>query len=206
MRRLTILAGLALGLSVSAAAGAQTCQGFTPFSVAPLRVTGDLVFGDNTTSYGASFAGGKAQPGLFGGVSISGTKFEGVDESAKDLGLFGGLSVPVKTMPGVEFCPVASFDHIWFPGDASGNDFSIGGAVGKNIVTSPTMNVVPFGDLRLIHASVESASDNYGALTLGAGIVFSKTLSVRPVIIIPIAQDGASTAFGVSLGWNFGGK
>lgn len=209
MNRFSLFASAALVALSSAAAHAQTCQGYTPFSVAPLRVTGDLTFGDHATSYGASFGAGQSQPGLFGGVSVAGTKLDGVDESAKSFGFFGGLSVPVKSIPGLEFCPVADFTHINYPGDFSGNNFTIGGALGRTLVASPTVNVVPFADLRLLHASISasgggSASDNSGQLGLGAGIVFSKTVTLRPVVVIPIAQDGASTLFAVSIGWNFG--
>jgi hypothetical protein len=212
MKRLSIIAVLVVA-AASTPAAAQSCQGYTPFAVAPLRVTGDLVFGDNTTQYGASFAGGQAQPGLFGGVSVAGLKADNVDETAKSLGVFGGFSVAVSpTYPGLEFCPVASFDHTWFPDVAgtsvSANTVTLGGAIGRSLAASPTLNIVPFVDLRWVHASVSAGdadgSDSAGQLGLGAGFVFSKTFTVRPVLLVPIAQDGASTAFGISVGFNFG--
>src|SRR5262249_17839630 len=156
----------------------------------------DLVFDDSktpfgdhsTTVYGATLAGGQAKAGLFGGLAVAGWKTDGIDETTKSLGAFGGLSVPLTTtMPDLEFCPVASFDHAWYPGgggvDVSGNNFTIGGAFGRTFVASPTMDIVPFGDLRLVRVSISaagsSASDKSGQLALGAGFIFSKRVSVR---------------------------
>jgi hypothetical protein len=212
MNRFTILTALVLA-GASTPAAAQSCQGYTPFSVAPMRVTGDLIFGDNVTQYGATFAGGQAKPGLFGGVSVAGLKADHADQTAKSLGVFGGFSVPVSpTYPGLEFCPVASFDHTWYPDVAgasvSGNQVTLGGALGRPFVMSPTLNLVPYVDLRWVHASVSigdiNSSDSFGQLGIGAGFVFSKKVTVNPVLLVPIAEQSASTAFGISLGFNFG--
>jgi hypothetical protein len=214
MTRFSILFGLAIVTAAAAPSSAQTCQGYTPFSVGTFRGNGDLTLGDHVTGYGASLAFGQSIPGLFGDVAVAGSKFDGVDQTAKGFGLAGGVSVPVKTMPGLEFCPVADFAHTSGPNlpqlDESSNVFSIGGALGRTLAATPTLNIVPFADLRLVHSRVSvngnGASDNSGVLGLGAGFVFSKTMTLRPVVLIPIAETGASSAFAISLGFNFGGK
>src|SRR4051812_19779132 len=156
MNRLSIV--LALAVAAAAPAATQTCQGYTPFAAGPMRGNGDLTLGDHATGYGASLAFGQATPGLFGGVSVAGTKFDGVDQTAKSFALNGGVSVPVKSIAGLEFCPVADFAHTSGPNvgqfKASSNDFSIGGGIGRSIVGTPSLNVVPFADLRLVHTSV----------------------------------------------------
>jgi len=214
MKRLSLIAGLAIAAAVTAPAHAQSCQGYTPFSVGKLRGNGDLSMADHATAYGASLAFGQVKPGLFGGVAIDGTKFDGVDQTAKSFTFAGGLSVPVASMKGLEFCPVADFTHSSGPNvpqfDESANAFSIGGAFGRAIASTPTLDIVPFADLRLVHTSVSvnnvSASDNSGMLGLGAGIVFSKTMTLRPAVFIPIDETGASSVFAISLGFSFGGR
>jgi len=178
---------IALSIVAGASASAQTCVGYAPFANGPTRVSGDVSFADHATSYGAGVVFGASQPSLFGGASISGTRFDGTNETAKNLGLSGGFSV-------------------------SSNSISLGGAIGHPFAASPTVTLVPFADLRWIHFSGKvksdlgeaTGSDNFGSLTLGAGIMFTKTVTLRPAIAIPIAEDNASTVFLISLGFNLG--
>ena len=215
MKRLLSLAALAAGISTAGAtaASAQTCLGYAPFANGPVRVAGDLALADNANTFGASIAFGSEKPGLFGGGSFSGTRIDNVDETAKNLGLSGGFSIPLVSLPGTELCPVADYVHSWGPGDnISGNSIALGGTLGHPFIASPSLTLVPFVDLRWIHASVHvdtpvgnaDGSDNFGSLTLGSGLMFSKTLTLRPAVQIPIAQDGASSVFLLSLAFSLG--
>ena len=215
-----LLSALALATAVSAAAAttasAQTCLGFAPFANGPARVSGDLSIADHATAYGAGVVFGSQQPGLFGGGSISGTRFSGTNETGKNLGLSGGFSIPLASLPGTELCPVADFVHTWGPNEGafhtSSNTIALGGSIGHAFPANPTLMLVPFADLRWVHvnAHVEtpvgngSGSDSFGTLTLGSGIMFSKTVTLRPALAIPIAEDNASTVFLVSIGFSLG--
>lgn len=218
MKRLA-LAVLATAVVGVAPAQAQTCIGYTPFSVGTLRLGGDLTFADHATQFGATGAFGSAVPGLFGSVSLAGVRYDGAgDPSATLLEFGGGYSVPAKSLPSLEFCPVASFSHQFGPDqggvNTSANNFTMGAALGRSLVASPTLNIVPFADLRFVHTSVSvdsdvgnfDASDNYGSLGLGAGLVFNRTVTLRPAVVIPIALDNGSTVFQISLAFNLGGK
>jgi hypothetical protein len=215
MRLLTAGAVVA-GAFIAAAAplGAQSCVGYAPFANGTLRLAGDLALADNATTFGASAVFGAAQPGLFGGGSISGTRFDHIDDTQKTLGLSGGFSIPLVSMRGTELCPLADYAHSWGPGDNfSGNSIALGGAIGHPFAASPTVMLVPFADLRWVHASGTIAdtpvgdiktSDNFGSLTLGSGIMFTSTVTLRPAVAIPIARDGASSVFLVSIAFNLG--
>lgn len=218
MNRLLPAGALAVALFVTAtaAAGAQTCVGYAPFANGPARVSGDLAIADHATTYGASAVFGTTQPGLFAGGSLSGTRFSGTNETGKNLGLSGGFSLPLVSLPGTELCPVADFVHTWGPDvggvDVTSNSIALGGAIGHSFAASPTLSLVPFADLRWIHASVKiksdvgsgSGSDDFGSLTLGTGIMFTKTVTLRPAVAIPIAEDNASSVFLISLAFNLG--
>lgn len=216
MKRLA-LAVLATAVVGVAPAQAQTCIGYTPFSVGTLRLGGDLTFADHATEFGATGAFGSAVPGLFGSVSVAGIRYDG-DASATLLDFSGGYSVPAKSLPSLEFCPVASFSHQFGPNEGgvntSANNFSFGAALGRSLVATPTMNIVPFADLRFVHTSVSvdsdlgnfDGSDNYGSLGLGAGLVFNRTVTLRPAVVIPIALENGSTIFQISLAFNIGGR
>jgi hypothetical protein len=210
---LSALLAAAVSAATTTAAFAQTCLGFAPFANGPLRVAGDLALADHANTFGASVAFGSEKPGLFAGASLSGTRIDNVDETAKNLGLSGGFSIPLVSLPGTELCPVADYVHTWGPGDDfSGNSIALGGSIGHAFPASPTLTLVPFADLRWIHQSVSidtpvgdaNGSDNFGSLTLGSGIMFSKTLTLRPAVAIPIAQSGASSVFLLSLGFSLG--
>jgi len=214
MKRLAfaVIAAAVVGV---APAQAQTCVGYPSFSAGTVRLGGDVAFQDHATQFGATGALGSTTSPLFGTLSLAGIRYDG-DASATLLDVGVGYSVPAKTMPSLEFCPVANFSHQFGPSrgefDTSANNFSIGAALGRSLVASPTMNVVPFADLRFVHTSVNvesdfgnvDFSDNYGSLSLGAGIVFNKTTTLRPVVIIPIALDGGSSVFQISLAFNLG--
>ena len=125
MKRLA-LAVLATAVVGVAPAQAQTCIGYTPFSVGTLRLGGDLTFADHATQFGATGAFGSAVPGLFGSVSLAGVRYDGAgDPSATLLEFGGGYSVPAKSLPSLEFCPVASFSHQFGPDQGGVNTSAI---------------------------------------------------------------------------------
>ena len=223
----------AAGLSMAGAgaAGAQTCLGYAPFANGPARVNGDLILGDRIldahgNTYGAGIAFGGAQPPVFGGATISGTRIDGLDGTARNLGVSGGFRIPLVSQPGTELCPIGEFVHTWGPdftvmtasgipvgvGHSLSNAVSLGGAMGHPFVANPSVTLVPFADVRWVHFSArgwspidtDTASDSYGSLTLGTGIMFSKTVTLRPAVAIPIAANDASSVFLISIGFSLG--
>ena len=86
--------------------------------------------------------------------------------------------------------------------------------MGAAVVATPTLDVVPFADLRWLysHGTSEyngdrsSGSGHASVLTMGAGFVFSKKITVRPGIEIPTSYAVGVSAFAISLGYSLGGK
>ena len=85
--------------------------------------------------------------------------------------------------------------------------------MGAAVVATPTLDVVPFADLRWLytHGTSEfngeksSGSGHTGVLTIGAGFVFSKKITLRPGVEIPTSYPHVS-AVAISLGYSLGGK
>lgn len=230
--RLLAAVVLAAGLSIAGAgaAGAQTCLGYAPFANGPARVNGDLILGDrildaNGNTYGAGIAVGGSQAPVFGGATVSGTRLDGLDGTARNLGVSGGFRIPLVSHPGTELCPIGEFVHTWGPafpvtsngipagvGHSLSNAVSLGGAMGHPFVANPSVTLVPFADVRWVHVSARgwspidtsTAYDSYGSVTLGAGIMFSKTVTLRPAVAIPIAANDASSVFLISIGFSLG--
>ncbi|MDF1501454.1 hypothetical protein [Roseisolibacter sp. H3M3-2] len=228
--RLTAALLALAALAVPAAdAAAQTCTGAASFNRNPVRVGGLLATGDDVTTLGADILFGEPG-GAFGGVGVALDDFDDdVFESSTTIQGTLGYQVPIGTGArrpggGPQFCPIATLGY------SLGPDFRLGGtdyesrtlgasagfSVGAPIGLSPTVNLVPFGGLRLIYArttvSVEGSdvddtdSDSFGALDLGAGLTFNDRFTVRPAFAVPLNRDGADTRFSLLFALHFGGQ
>lgn len=206
---------------------AQTCVGTASFNAHPVRVGGILGTGDDVTTLGAELMFGSAV-GPFGGVGVALNDFDDLDESATTIQGTLGYQVPIGTgtrrnAGGPQFCPIATLGYTLGP------DFRLGGvdyesrtlgatagfSIGAPVALASTVNLVPFGGLRLIYArstvSIEGSdvddtdSDSYGALDLGAGLTFNDRFTVRPAVSVPIGLEGADSRFSLMFALHFGG-
>src|SRR5690348_8446486 len=82
MRRLALMAALAIALPASARA--QACLGSVAFGVMPVRLGGGAFFGKDYTGYGLSLIGGKDNA-AFGLVGVSRAYFDGYDDTDDEL-------------------------------------------------------------------------------------------------------------------------
>jgi hypothetical protein len=219
MRR-TLVTSLALLAILRSPVVAQTCQGFASFSSGQMQATGNAAFGNGMDSFGATI--GYGQPaGVFGGVGIGTTSYDGLDGSSFDLGVSGGYQMTAGRTKKIHVCPVMNFGLGMGPKDigGSGVDMSttaggMGVALGTSLPGGPRMQIVPTGGLGLAYLKVktdngtnsQSASETYGLLNLGVGMIFNSQISVRPGISVPLGLDGGETRFGISAGYNFGSR
>ena len=219
MRR-SLVVSLALLAIVRAPAVAQTCMGLPSYSRGQMQVTGNATFGNGMDSFGGTF--GYGQPaGVFGNVGIGTTSIDAFDGSSFDLGLSGGYQMTVGPTKKVHLCPVANFGLGMGPNDVGGSgvdissqNFGFGVALGTSLPGGPRMQIVPTGGLGLAYLKFKSdngttsnsASETYGVLNMGVGLIFSSNISVRPGISVPLGLDGGETRFGLTFGYNFGNK
>ena len=201
------LVGIAAVVLFAAEASAQMCNGTAAFSVGKMRAGVGSSFPSNATSFDGEFAYGAAS-GMYGGVTVSMLDAEGAPESATVFGVNGGKALTVGAKKNVEVCPqiLASFGS--YPGDVSTMDIGGGVTFGTTLDASKSFGLQPFGGAYLVRNSIEAAgfegSDTNLSLALGAGFIFSKKWTVRPVMNIPVTADGAETTFGIMGSLNFG--
>lgn len=219
MRPMRILIGAGLAALFPMLASGQTCVGAASFGVAPYRVGAGFQSTTGENTYGLSLAGGQPS-GFYGSAGVAHADFSDIGNSATLLSLGGGYTMDMN--PGVssaQFCPEIGFAYQSGPDIDTGfgtvstsvTAFSFGGAVGNRMPVSPTLDMIPFGSLDYViaNASVSgagSASQNYGALGLGAGFVFDKVLMVQPMVSIPLGQPGGTSVFQLAFGYSFGGS
>lgn len=203
----TTLVGLAAVVLTAADLSAQMCNGTAPFSVGKMRAGVGLSFPSDAMSIDGEFAVG-SKSGLYGGVTASLVDMDNVNESATIFGLNGGKEMVTGAKKNIAFCPQLLVGFGSYPGDVSTLDIGGGVSFGTKMDASTSFELIPFGGAFLVRNRVEvgtaSASETNLALNLGAGFVFNKKWTVRPMIFIPITADNADATFGVMGSLNFG--
>jgi len=213
------IAALGLVAGIANATSAQVCQGTAPFSAGSDRVGAGMQFTDGAKSYGGGLAFGSSNS-LWAGATGSRTQFDGVDAGATSMSVEGGYSIAMNTERTVQLCPLVGFAYQSGPDfdtgfgtvNSSARAFAFGGTIGTTVPMSPTFDFVPFGGAtyELDHVTgsfnglSSSGDQNYTNITLGAGFVFNKTLTIQPSVSIPAGLDGAKPTYGISFAFNFG--
>ena len=213
-----VVAGLAFSVVTPAITEAQVCMGSASFGAGIARIGASASFSDGTKLYGGELALG-APRGLFGTADAAQTTTEGESATSTVIGGTLGYSLEVGSI--TDFCAIAAFSHITFPdlqfGSAtitsSQNNVGFGGALGVSAVVSPDLSVVPYTSVQYVHATAtassasvgsQSASQDYGVLEIGFGLVMGKIVSLRPSVSIPVGLTGGKTAVNIGLAVNFG--
>jgi hypothetical protein len=218
MLRLLLVSLFVMGLFRSTVA--QTCAGLASFD-APLQIAPYGSFADGVRSFGGRLGyGGPAS--AFGTVQVGTTSFDNIDESSLDLG--AGLGYQLET-GSVHVCPNVTGFYMMGPknialGNGVGLDISeyavSGGITVGTAAGSSNFQVVPSVGFDVVYDKVkvevyddfasaeESQAETYGLATLGLGLVFSSTMSLRPTVAIPIGLDGSEAYFGLMVAFNVG--
>lgn len=226
-----LLSPAALAVALPAVARAQACLGATSFAVRPVRVGAHVSSGPgmttgiaslnsaDQTTVGVDVTFGAAQ-GPFGGIGVSTTDFEDIDESAPTISGSLGYQIPLGTSMragrGPQLCPVGTIGYTLGPDvgalEARSLHLSAGFSLGMPVEMTPAVRLVPFGGLSLRHQRVtfddadDAARSESGAmLDLGAGLTFNDRFTVRPAVNVPIGFDNANTGLSLLFGLSFGG-
>jgi outer membrane protein W len=220
MRR-SLVVSLALLAMANAPAVAQTCQGLASFSAGPMQVAANAQFAEFANTWGGSFTYG-VPSGVYGGLDLSTTSFDGIDGSSLGIGAHAGYQMNLGRGSKISLCPVAKLALGMGPDDealdinSSSTDVHFGLALGTSMGTNPRMRILPTAGLGLQYSkakvedtgpggSTVEASETYGLARLGVGFVFNNQISVRPTIDIPVGSDISSDpAFGLTVGYSFG--
>lgn len=211
-----------LSITAASAASAQICAGTAPFSAGPLRVSGIYQFVNDTKMYAAGVALGATDGGPFGGVYVGKATEKDVDETATTYGGHFGFSAPVGTTKKAEVCPMLTLDRLtasletgFGSADLTGTRLGLGFGVGGIVSGSPTFDLIPFASAAYnrttsevsLAGSTDKFNDDIGILTLGAGFVFNKRVTILPNVQIPFGtEDDEDPLWGITLAFNFGKK
>jgi hypothetical protein len=203
----TTLVGLAAVVLTAGNLSAQMCNGTAPFSVGKMRAGVGLSFPSDAMSIDGEFAIG-ANSGLYGGATASLISIDNVDDNATLFGLNGGKEMVTGAKKNIAFCPQLLVQFGSYPGDFSTMDIGGGVTFGTKMDASTSFELIPFGGAFLVRNSfdagtIDGSETNLG-LTVGAGFIFNKKWTVRPMISIPITADNADATFGVMGSVNFG--
>jgi hypothetical protein len=162
-----------------------------------------------------------AANGAFGGAYLGRTSLDDSNESATNYGGHFGFALPVDQGKKVELCPTLTVDAVsaeietgFGAAELSGTRFGAGFGVGGVASSSPTFDFVPFGSVAYNHAkskltfggTTDETSDDFGILTLGAGFVLNKIVTLQPNVAIPFGIDDNDPVYGITVAFNFGKK
>jgi hypothetical protein len=223
LTRLTLIPLLVL-VATAATASAQVCMGYPSFAAGDLRMTGQLGLSGDTKIIGGSFAFGEAT-GLFGGPSVDYVSFPApADKSLVYTGTIG-WSFDVADRGAVAVCPLVAVTYQDGPAnllstgqrtDVSGKGFAAGASLGGDVALAPRVHLVPFLTVLFTSSTLDTViadyveiksttTSRYTAITLGVGVVWDKTWTLRPSLTIPAGLSGGSTTLGLTVSLNAGG-
>lgn len=221
MKRYLLAAIGTLLIVPASVAQAQACMGMTSMATMPMNLLVGAEFTDGAKSFNGRFGFGSSI--MFGGVSGSITDVDGVDGTAKTIGIDGGLSYITGASRALVVCPIADLSYTMFPDiEILGEDYgsslttgSAGLALGAAVRSGATMTLIPFAALRAIYSRIDvdipsvgndedSDSETYGMLSGGLSFAFTDAVLVRPIINIPFGLEGSDISYGVGLVFSFG--
>lgn len=218
MPRIPLLSALLLGCVGAGTVQAQICSGNASFAGGPLRLGGSAAVAEGARSFGADIAAGM-EIGPFARIGVSMVNFD--DATRPVLGVLAGLSIPGNKAHRLGICPVVSYTRQGGPDFEDAlvgrvkqtlTDVMFGMSVGGIVGSSPAREILPFASASFVAArtrfefggSSRTASDSFFDLTSGVGLVFRRTITVRPALSVAIGTGEADPILSLSVGRNLG--
>ncbi|MFA6166931.1 MAG: hypothetical protein WC700_09960 [Gemmatimonadaceae bacterium] len=209
-------------VATPAVVNAQRCLGTASFADGHLRaqVGRSSVQGWRSTRVGLSL--GHERGAFVSGGASRGT-YDNSDVTVNGLSASVGYQVPVGTR--VQVCPTLSVgrstftyytsrSHVDYWGTATG----ISTSVGVTAWSSSRFDFVPSAELAYSRSSERmqsatrgmenEAQGTYGSggLSITAGLIFGKVISVSPFVALPVGVRGANNVSGISVAISFGNR
>lgn len=203
----SIPAALATFVLAPTMATAQLCRNAPSFEGDSFgSVSGRASLFDNGNTISANATVGST---VFASVGGSYTRFDG---GPSQNGVGGSVGYEIKSLgPELSLCPTASVSYGWGSVDFATLSFFPAIAAGYRIVLEPTVDVVPAAELALVHDRITAdgtgttTTDTYGILSMSLGFQIRQRWAIVPAVVIPLADDGVSSEFGIGLVVALGG-
>ena len=205
-------------------AHAQRCTGTASFASGKGRVAVGALLSDGVKSYGLDLAMGQDKRAFASGT-YSRTTFDNASFALTGLGGTVGWQFGLGDGSRVELCPIAAVSYLsgshGFGAsyvDVSSTSFGFGGSIGFVASSSASFELVPAAGYQ--HFSTDSkatvttfgnnstgtGSSSYGIVSVSAGFVFNRNVTLRPIIEVPVGIDNGKASYGVGIGLNFGSR
>lgn len=169
-------------------------------------------FYDGGTTYAGGVTFGSS---WIGSVAFAYADIDGTGISPKELA--GSVAYELTTENGVAICPGVGVGYTWF--EVQAVDFTVwtvgpSVSVGYEAPVSETVSVIPTGSARFVYADGEAdagvggefgASDSYGIVSGGLGLLFNGVFAITPRVGVPVGLDDGDTTFGVTASVGLGG-
>jgi hypothetical protein len=215
MNRLLLAASLSL---VPAAVSAQRCMGGASFADRRAQVGADASFGTGARSVGGDIGvGGLAGP--FASLGFGTAHDDDIDDDATLFGATAGVGLRLPPGQSAQLCPFISAQFLrgvqLETGERlSAQTFALGASVGMARSVTPVLEVVPFASAALLtqvttfalppFGAEAAATDNYYAVSLGAGLVLGKAITIRPSTTLTVAEGRTTPSYGLRFAFGFG--
>lgn len=214
MNRILLAASLSL---FPAAVAAQTCLGGASFADRRAQIGADASFGTGARSISGGVSVG-SQHGPFVSVGFGTAHDDDIDDNATIFGATVGIGVPLPPGRTIALCPVASavaLNGVELEGGErlSVQSFAFGASVGSAVGVTPGFEIVPFAGAGVVIQTVTvrvpgiattAESDHHYGVSLGAGLVIGKSVTIRPSAALAIADSGTARSYGLRVSFNFG--
>ena len=214
---------------------AQTCVGAASFAAGPLRVEAQVKFRNGQSTLGGSVSAG-APNSFFAGLGIqrtyhdsvqSPTSIYAIEPPSTDYAVDAGYQLPLGATGQLQICPIARYDHtsavLRDPSTilthVTGDLGAFGVALGGIASQSQNVDFVPAISMEYstLHSRVrqdapfsftidQRSESHFWTATLTAGLVLNRVVSLRPNVIIPFGIADANATYGITIGFNFGGR
>lgn len=225
MKSIPLLWFLALA---PALAGAQICTGLAPFERGPVHALAGV-----SKMHGAvSVDGGVAIGGrrVFGQLSVGRNSIQDREGAALEIAGTGGLEFPGGPRETVRVCLLGAFSVVRGPrnvltedpagapmrADFTSVDWSVGVAAGAARSFTRRPLLLPTGSVWIVSTMTRTRNQSSGAVGIeprvfgimeaGVGIVLARTITVRPMLTIPVGLRRASYGASVIVSTALGGR
>jgi hypothetical protein len=197
---------------------AQTCLGGASFADGRAQIGADASFSSAARSATGGISIGSAR-GPFASVNFGRNPDEALDDNATLFAATAGIGAALRQIPKTQFCPFISAEAVngvdFAKGDRlSSQAFGIGTAVGTILSNAAGFGVAPFVAGALVTqtatthvvspARVGVSNNNYRFVTLGAGFVLKRVITISPSATFTVVDGQTSRSSGLRLSYSFG--
>lgn len=210
-----------------AVAGAQVCTGLAPFERGPMQATATVAKMHGVINVDGGIAVGSRT--AFARLSAGRNSLQGREKSGLAINGSGGVEFPGGPRQTVRMCLLGALGITAGPRDVvvmdpagtpvrmdlSSVDWSLGVATGANRSLTRRPLLLPTGSIVIVSTTtrarntysgtVSRAHRVFGVMEAGVGVVVARTITIRPMITIPVGLPRASYGATVTVSTALGG-